>query len=134
MLSKTCMILGMPCSFLWVQRYFLSLFFSKGRQILLDFLCVSSCDKTSQRKQKISALTHCILVGSSTVICWARLFVILGVLGLFSHFYTIFKGKPCQQTMQTLISRHSMWRLIWVCTVCLGSFNRFPGKNGLNQI
>ena len=51
-------------------------FFSKGRQILLDFLYVSSCDETIQRKQEISALTHCILVGSSTVICWARLFVI----------------------------------------------------------
>ena len=35
-------------------------------------------------------LTHYILVDSSTVICWMSLFVILGVLGLFFHFYSTF--------------------------------------------
>ena len=30
-----------------------------------------------------------------------------------------------------LIRRHMMWRLIWVCTVCLLSIYGFPGKNGL---
>ena len=35
-------------------------------------------------------LTHCILVDFSTVICWATPFVILGVLGLFSRFYSFF--------------------------------------------
>ena len=38
-------------------------------------------------------LTHCILVDYSTVICWTSLFFILGVTGLFSHFYSIFDGK-----------------------------------------
>ena len=37
-----------------------------------------------------TALTHCILVDSSTVIYWTSLFVILGVLGCF---YSIFDGK-----------------------------------------
>ena len=32
------------------------------------------------------SLTHCILVKSSTVICWMSPFVILGVLGLFYCF------------------------------------------------
>ena len=38
---------------------------------------------------------HCILVDCSTVICWMSLFVILEVMGLFCHFYSIFDGKSC---------------------------------------
>ena len=44
---------------------------------------------------KIYFLTDCILVDSATVICWASPIVILGVLGLFCHFYSIFDGKSC---------------------------------------
>ena len=40
-------------------------------------------------------LTHCILVNSSTAICWTSPHVILGVLGLFTCFYSIFDGKSC---------------------------------------
>ena len=40
-------------------------------------------------------LTHCILIDSSTVICWTSPFAILGVSGLFCHFYTVFVGKSC---------------------------------------
>ena len=40
-------------------------------------------------------LTHCILVDSSTVICWMGPFIILGVSGLFCCFYSIFDGKSC---------------------------------------
>ena len=40
-------------------------------------------------------LTHCILVDSSTVICWTSQFVIVEVLGLFCCFYSIFDGKFC---------------------------------------
>ena len=43
----------------------------------------------------ISLLTHCIMVDSSTVMCWKIPFVILGVLGLFCCFYSIFSGKSC---------------------------------------
>ena len=32
-------------------------------------------------------LTHCVLVNSSTVICWMSSFVMLGVSGLFCGFY-----------------------------------------------
>ena len=42
-------------------------------------------------------LTHCILVDSSTVICWMCLVIILGVSGLFCHLYSISFGKSCQQ-------------------------------------
>ena len=41
------------------------------------------------------SLTCCILVDSSTVICWKSLFVILGVLYLFCRFYSIYDGKSC---------------------------------------
>ena len=41
------------------------------------------------------ALTHCILVDSSTIICWASPFVILRVSDLFCCFYSIFDGKSC---------------------------------------
>ena len=41
------------------------------------------------------SLTHCILVDSSTVICWTNLIFILGMSGLFCHFYSIFDGKSC---------------------------------------
>ena len=40
-------------------------------------------------------LFHCILVDSSTNICWMSPFVILGVSGLFCRFYFIFDGKSC---------------------------------------
>ena len=63
--------------------------------------------------------THCILLDFSTGICWTSLFVILDVSGLFRRFYSIFDIKSCQQTVKTLIRRHIMWRLIWVCTDCL---------------
>ena len=43
------------------------------------------------------ALTHCILVDSSSVIYWTSPFVILGVSGLFSCLYSVFVGKSCKQ-------------------------------------
>ena len=36
---------------------------------------------------EVQLLTNCILVDSSNVICWTRLFVILGVSDLFCRFY-----------------------------------------------
>ena len=44
-------------------------------------------------------LSYCILVDSSTVICWMSPFVILGVSDLFCHFYSIFDGKFCWHTV-----------------------------------
>ena len=40
--------------------------------------------------QKSKTFTHCILVDSSTYICWTSPFVILGV---FRFFYSDFDGK-----------------------------------------
>ena len=38
---------------------------------------------------------HCILVDSSTVVCWMSTFVILGASSLFCCYYSIFDGKSC---------------------------------------
>ena len=46
-------------------------------------------------KVYLCILTHCIVVDSSTVICWRSPFLILGVSGLFCHIYSIFDGKFC---------------------------------------
>ena len=67
------------------------------RDNFCDFLFVSLRDRTLPKRSLL--LTHCILVGSSTVICWSSPFVILRVLVLFCHFYLIFDGKSCKQTM-----------------------------------
>ena len=40
-------------------------------------------------------LTHCILVDSSTVICWMSPYVVLGVSCLFCPFHSICDGKFC---------------------------------------
>ena len=37
------------------------------------------------------------------------------------------------QTVQTLIRRRVLWRLIWVYTVCLCPFKRTLGKNDLKD-
>ena len=76
--------------------------------------------------QKSKTFTHCILVDSSTYICWTSPFVILGV---FCCFYSNFDGKLANtvdpdQTPHYVASD-------WVCTVCLSPFYGFPGKNGL---
>ena len=41
------------------------------------------------------SFTYYILVNPSAVICWMGPFVIVGVLGLFWLFYSIFDGKSC---------------------------------------
>ena len=38
----------------------------------------------------------------------------------------------CKQTVETLIRRHILWRLIWVCTVCLCPAKGTLGIYGLN--
>ena len=48
-----------------------------------------------QMRSTKSDLTHCILVNSSTFICWTSLNVILGVSDLFCRFYSIVDGISC---------------------------------------
>ena len=42
-----------------------------------------------------------------------------GLLGGIFHFYSNSNTAFCKQMMETLIRRRVLWRLIWVCAVCL---------------
>ena len=52
--------------------------------------------------------------------------------GIF-HFYSSFDRKLCKQTVESLIRRHILWRLIWVCTVCLCPTKSAQGIYGLKM-
>ena len=44
-------------------------------------------------RKKSCNLTQCILIDSSTAICWTSPFVILGMSYLFCRFYPVFDAK-----------------------------------------
>ena len=44
---------------------------------------------------------------------------VLRVVGWYFHIYSNFNRTFCKQTVETLIRRRVLRRLIWVCTVCL---------------
>ena len=54
-----------------------------------------------------------------TLINWMSPFPILGLLGGIFHFYSNFKINLCKQTVENLIRRRLLRRLIWFGTVCL---------------
>ena len=64
-------------------------------------------------------LTHIRLVDLPILINWTSPFPILGLSGVPFHSYSNFNKNSCKQTGETLITRRVLWRLIWVCTVCL---------------
>ena len=55
--------------------------------------------------------------------------VLTAILFIFIHTLTF-----CKQTVKTLIRRHVLWRLIWVCTVCQCPTKRMLGLYGLSMI
>ena len=61
-----------------------------------------------------------------TVMNWTIPFPILGFLCGIFHFYSNFKRKFCNQTVENQIRRRILRRLIWFCTVC-----RCPTKRTL---
>ena len=40
-------------------------------------------------------------------------------MGSIFRFYTIFDSTFCMETVENLIKRHVLLRLVWVCTVCI---------------
>ena len=62
---------------------------------------------------------------------WTSQFQFLGLLGCISQFYSNFDRAFCNNTVETLIRRRFMRRLIRVCTVCLCSITRTLGLYGL---
>ena len=53
------------------------------------------------------------------------LFQFLGGGGGIFHFYSNSNRAFCEQTMETLIRRHHLWRLICICAVCICPTKRF---------
>ena len=66
----------------------------------------------------------------SSVIYWMSPFVILGLLGLCSHFYSAFDGNSSWQTVQILVRCHIMWCLIWVFVFACDPFAGFMVRMG----
>ena len=65
----------------------------------------------------------------------------LGLLGGIFHFYSNLKINVCMQTVENLIRRRVLWRLIWFCTVCrcptkrtLGLYEACIGVLGIQDI
>ena len=92
--------------------------------------CFASLKKKKAAKFHMKAITNCLEHKYGLIFlqsyCGAKetlqqSIFILGVSGLFCHFYSIFDENRC----------HIMWHLILVCTVCLRPFYGFPGKYGL---
>ena len=52
---------------------------------------------------------------------------ILRVIRLYFSFYQNSNRASCKRTVETLIRRHILWRLIWVCKVCLCPTKRTLG-------
>ena len=57
---------------------------------------------------------------------------VLRVVEWYFQFYSIFDRTFCKQTVDTLVRRHVLWRLICVCTVCLCHTKRTLDLYGLN--
>ena len=76
-------------------------------------------------------LTHLSQINFPISISRTSLLQILGVLGGIFHLISNFNRKFCKQTVETLIRRRVLRRLIWVSTVCLCPTKRTLGLNGL---
>ena len=72
------------------------------------------------------SLTHLSRMYFPIPINWSSPFPILGLLGGVFHLYSNFKRNFCKQTVENLIRRRILRRLIWCCTVC-----RCPTKRTL---
>ena len=64
-------------------------------------------------------LTHLCRMEFHTLINLNSSFMFLGMLGGVILCQSNFNRKFCKQTVENLIRRHVLWRLIWICTVCL---------------
>ena len=51
----------------------------------------------------------------------------------FLHFSSNFNRTFYKQIVETLVRRRVLWRLIWICTVCLCPTKRTLGLYGLSH-
>ena len=64
------------------------------------------------------SLSHLCRMYFPILINWTSPFPILWLLGGIFHFYSSFERNFCLQTVENLIRRRVLWRLIWFCHVC----------------
>ena len=75
-------------------------------------------------------LTHLCRMYFPILINWMSPFPVLGLLGGIFHFFSNFKRNFCKQTVENMIRRHTLWHLIWFCTVCRCPTKRMLGLYG----
>ena len=76
------------------------------------------CQPSIGKYMFYSTLTHLCGMYFPTLINWTSPFPILWLLGGIFHFYLNFQRNFCKQTVENLIRRRILRRLIWFCTVC----------------
>ena len=80
----------------------------------------------------ISLLTHLSRMQFPKLNKWTCPFPVQGLLGGNFQFYSKFERKSYKQTVETLIRRSVLLRMIWVCTICTCPTKRTLGLYGLN--
>ena len=104
-----------PFPFVFLYPFFINPIALRKAKIVCNF-GLSECNRVKQKFQYMAdtndeepiylhlyticppvfeIVTRCILVDSSNVLCWTSPPVIIGVLDLFCHFYSIFYGNSC---------------------------------------
>ena len=81
----------------------------------------------------VVALTHLSRMEFPALINWNSPFSFWGLLGGIFLVWSNFNRILCKQTVETLFWRRVLWRLIWVCTVCLSLTRRTLGLYGLTR-
>ena len=74
---------------------------------------------------KPNEVSHCYQLEQS-------IFVSIDVGWHFS-FYSNFNRTFCKQTVETLVRRRILWRLVWICIVCLRPTKRTLGFYGSKE-
>ena len=87
----------------------------------------------SHRRHCVVSFTHLNRMEFPTVINWTSPFPFKGAMNGNFHFYSNFNRTICEQTVETLIRRRVVRRLIWICTVCQCHTKRTLGLNGLSK-
>ena len=102
------------------MKYFAFICSTKNRQNISIFILVSTINPFV-----LNGISHSSQLDQSISI--------LRVIGWYFSFFSNFNRTFCKQTVETLIRRHIMRRLIWVCTVFLCPTKRTLGLYGLKS-
>ena len=88
----------------------------------------------TKRTLGLYGLTHLSRMEFPTSINWTNPFPFKGLLGCICLLYSNFKRTFFKQTVETLIRRRVLWRLIWVCNVRLCPTKGTLGLYGLRVL